>query len=49
MRTGMEVSSMRISQKWLYAALPVGFALFGVIYSLRMLSAFNAAVSRESE
>jgi TRAP-type C4-dicarboxylate transport system permease small subunit len=49
LRTGMEIPSMRISQKWLYAALPTGFALFGVIYALRMLSAFNAAVSRESE
>ncbi|RUT34778.1 TRAP transporter small permease [Arsenicitalea aurantiaca] len=36
LRTGMQISSMRISARWLYASLPVGFALLTLIYLLRL-------------
>lgn len=35
-RTGMQIPSMRISAKWLYASLPVGFAALTLIYVLRL-------------
>lgn len=36
LRTGMQVSSLRISAKWLYASMPVGFGLLAFIYLLRL-------------
>lgn len=35
-RTGMQIPSMRISAKWLYASLPVGFGALTLIYVLRL-------------
>lgn len=35
-RTGMQIPSMRISAKWLYASLPIGFAALTLIYILRL-------------
>lgn len=34
MRTGSEIPSLRISAKWLYASLPVGFGLLSLAYLL---------------
>ena len=36
LRTGMEITSMRISQKWLYASMPIGFGLLAFSYALRL-------------
>ena len=36
MRTGMLIPSLRISGKWLYAAMPVGFGCLTLIYLLRL-------------
>lgn len=33
MRTGMELTALQVSAKWLYAAFPTGFSLFG-LYTL---------------
>lgn len=35
-RTGMQIPSMRISSKWLYASLPIGFAALTLNYLLRL-------------
>ena len=36
LRTGMQIPSMRISVRWLYASLPAGFAGLTLIYLLRL-------------
>lgn len=36
LRTGMQIPSMRISIRWLYAAQPAGFAMLTLIYLLRL-------------
>jgi TRAP-type C4-dicarboxylate transport system permease small subunit len=48
-RTAIEIPSMRISQKWLYAGMPIGFAMLGVVYCLKTITAFGVAISREAE
>lgn len=35
-RTGMQIPSMRISSKWLYAAVPIGFSMLTLLYVLRL-------------
>ena len=35
-RTGMQIPSMRISVRWLYASLPVGFGALALIYIMRL-------------
>jgi len=35
-RTGMQIPSMRISVRWLYASMPVGFGALALIYLLRL-------------
>lgn len=42
LRTGMQVSSLRISAKWLYASMPVGFGLMALIYLLRLPRMINS-------
>lgn len=37
LRTGAQISSLRISARWLYAAMPVGFALLTLSYLGRIL------------
>lgn len=46
LRTGMEITSMRVSQKWLYAAMPVGFALLALAYALRLPAIVRGEVRR---
>ncbi|MDN7130980.1 TRAP transporter small permease [Halomonas sp. MC140] len=36
-RTGAQISSLRISARWLYAAMPIGFALLALSYIGRTL------------
>ncbi|SED46504.1 TRAP transporter small permease [Rhodobacter sp. 24-YEA-8] len=35
-RTGTQIPSLRISTRWLYAALPVGFGLLATAYVIRL-------------
>ncbi|MBU1314445.1 MAG: TRAP transporter small permease [Alphaproteobacteria bacterium] len=36
-RTGTQIPSLRISARWLYAALPIGFALLSCSYAVRLV------------
>ena len=35
-RTGVQITSMRVSAKWLYASMPVGFALLTGLSAIRL-------------
>lgn len=40
LRTGVQITSMRMSSKWLYAAMPVGFALMTGLSAVRLVLLF---------
>jgi TRAP-type C4-dicarboxylate transport system permease small subunit len=37
LRTGTQIPSLRISARWLYAALPIGFGLLSLAYFLQLV------------
>ena len=37
LRTGVQITSMRVSAQWLYAAMPVGFALMSGLTAVRLI------------
>jgi TRAP-type C4-dicarboxylate transport system, small permease component len=41
-RTGTQIPSLRISARWLYAALPIGFALLSCSYAVRLVHLFTS-------
>ena len=41
-RTGTQFPSLRISARWLYAALPIGFGLLACAYAVRIVHLFTA-------
>jgi TRAP-type C4-dicarboxylate transport system permease small subunit len=48
LRTGLELPTMRISIAWMYAAMPVGIALFVVLEACSLLAWLRAGMPRRA-